>query len=534
MPQIAEPAATPATEAPKPAQPAKPAKEAAKKNVPTPNSKAHTAKGEERKTVYPDLKAALFVADGAADGAKGPITEEVAKKMLKWETEADFAKRLIAANPDLKPEQCLFGDDFILRDEEGAKVRCWNNVGNRPFDEPHCRALAQSILTKRWADSRSGPDMSINGETIVLTKTGRVDSGQHRLIAVILAAQIWRKDPKRWPLWTEAPSIESAVVVGVSENPRVTQTLDEVKPRSVSDVLYTSGHFAKLSTKHRQECSRMLQKSIEFLWKRTNGGGFGTGKDGSAYLTNAMAVDFLERHPTIEKLVKHLFDENADRGISLLRLSPGMMAGVCWLMGSSASDPAAYRKGMPPKEKSLNWTRQAQAEAFFVQLVSDSKNLGTADGQGQLTPLVRALGTLVGDEDGLGGRTSEKLAILAKAWAVLAADPKAKLTDADVSLKDRYHDDELGQRHLLPDEAGYLNNFGGCDLGERPAKAKTEDGEDPADIEAAKEEAKAETQKQAQKPAAKPAEAKPKTPTPKAATPAKPAQAAKPKPVTRK
>ena len=431
----------------------------------------------KREVVYPELQASLFVGEKI-------ITETLAKKILKWETEKEFQARMMAAHKDTTEETWAFKEDYLLKDEEGNKVRCWNVVNNRPFDDTHCRGLAQSLLTRRWADSRNGKGWSINGESIILSLTGRVDSGQHRLIALILACQMQRKNPKRWNLWTEAPSME-----GLEE---VTQTLDNVKPRTVSDILITSNHFATeivggksvpMSNNSRRECSRMLEKAIDFAWKRT-----GTG---AAYKTQQACLDFLAAHPTIEPMVKHLFTENKNRGISLLRLSPGQMAGVAWLMAGSATDGDSYRNGTPPREKLMDFSRLDLAQDFFVMLSGKAK---------QVLAVHHAIGGLVGDDsEGLGGRMNEKLAVLSRAWAILAANPKAVITEHDVALK--YWDDEEGVKHLLAGEDGYISNFGGVDLGEKVKKTASEDGvtgkggaegkaPTPAEVEKGKEDAK--------------------------------------------
>lgn len=454
--------------------------------------------GKPRPIVYAERQSKLCI---GAD----VLSEATAKKILKWETEKEFAAREMAKNKELTEEACakIFRDPdeygapaFILKDEENNWVRCWMNWGNRPFDDTHMRGLAQTILTRRWADSRNGKDMTDNGESLILSQTGRVDSGQHRLIAVPIACQLRRKNPKRWNLWTEAdpPSIECLISVGVSENPLVTETLDNVKPRTVADNLMTSAHFVNLNSGERRECTRMLEKAIAFAWKRSGAQG---------YMTNQACLEFLKLHPTLEVLVRHLFDENKNRGISLLRLSPGQMAGVAWLMATSASDLDAYQNANPPSEKKMDLSRLDLAQDFFVMLSSSPPAK-------QVKAVHHAIGGMVGDDaEGLGGRQFEKLAVLGKAWAILAADPKAIITEADVALK--YWDDALGVKHLLAGDDGYLNYFGGVDLGEKAKKTSSEDGKEgqsgieapdptPAEMEKRKTDAKAKTRaEQAQK-----------------------------------
>ena len=69
--------------------------------------------------------------------------------------------------------------------------------------------------------------ITVNGETIIVTRYADVDSGQHRGIGFLFACQIWEKgdiwngiDPRK--LWPEMPTMECIIVYGVSSSPRVT------------------------------------------------------------------------------------------------------------------------------------------------------------------------------------------------------------------------------------------------------------------------------------------------------------------------
>src|SRR4051812_20788092 len=117
----------PALETPASAKPSKvPAK-------PLPVSKAAI---KTREVVYPELGASFFVGDK-------PITEALAKKMLKWESEKELASRMMAENKDLTEDMCKFKSlkdekgkdapiDPLFKDEESNWIVCWNNLLNRP------------------------------------------------------------------------------------------------------------------------------------------------------------------------------------------------------------------------------------------------------------------------------------------------------------------------------------------------------------------------------------------------------------------
>lgn len=376
------------------------------------------------------------------------------RELLGWEDEENYAVR-ITADGKTKKAQATFGEDYLLKDEEGKKVRCWRNTGNRPFDETHARRLAQDVLGGNWR---------FNGEAIIIGKYGSVESGQHRGAALVLASQIWAKNPDQWPRWKEEPFIESLIVAGVSEAPDVLRTLDNVKPRSESDVIYTSEIFAKLSSADRKECSRMLAAAIDLLWKRTGAAGI---SEFEKYKTNSMALEFRERHPKLTTAVKHLFEENSERAISVLRLSAGAVAALMYLMGTSSSDCDVYHNAAPPSEKVLSFDNWEKAEEFVVELAKGDK----------LASVRKALKGLIDADGGLGGRVNEKMAVVAKAWNLYAA---GRAIEAD-DLALEYYQDAKGNTRLADDPT---HQVGGIDLGQE-AEAPDESEEAPTEEEVA-------------------------------------------------
>jgi hypothetical protein len=422
-----------------------------------------------RPVIYPTVRAEVCA-------GKNAITEAMARQILDWETEGEFQSRMMLQNPGTTKDMWTYGDVYMLKDEDGNKVRCLNNLDNRPFDETWSRGLAQSILRFQWAGAITIDEMvefiygnelsepwvhpetgqvynpgdtiilpagTINGSTIVLSRTGKVESGQHSLCALILAHQMWWKNRRAYPQWDNVkndageltgPVIETVLITGVSEDRRVIMTVDNCKPRSEADVFYTSELFVKLRDfpGKRKEMSRMLASCVDFFWRRTAAQG---------YKTHAEVMALIERHPRIMKALEHIFTENADakraadgsliggRLISNLRLSPGHATALLYLMGCSASDGDAYRNGKPaPMEKGLDWSRWDKAKEFWALI----------GGSQAFAPVREALGRLVEtdkdseDNPGLGGREVEKLAILAAAWKVFVEEGR-HFTELDLT-----------------------------------------------------------------------------------------------------
>jgi len=128
-----------------------------------------------------DLAYPVLTVNGVAVPEENLVTKaDRAKHLLGWEDEEGYALRYVAEHPKVKAAKVSYGDDYLLKDGKGRKVRCHRNSKNRPFDELHCRKLAQDILQGKW---------EFNCETIIISRVGEVHSGQHRLIALVLAAR---------------------------------------------------------------------------------------------------------------------------------------------------------------------------------------------------------------------------------------------------------------------------------------------------------------------------------------------------------
>lgn len=401
------------------------------------------------KTALPVIYDSLDIVEYSINAKQGPLTVDDAKLLLGWETEKDYQARKVAENPASKPEHHIYGEVFHCRDADGCKVRTTNNAHNRAFDETWCEDLIHTILFGQWAGPLTIPGETINGETVRISKYGRVLSGQHQMTALVMSHQVWENsvalagnaaDPK-YPFWADKPGgpvLETLVITGLSEDPRVLMTIDYCKPRTTADVFYTSELFNTRTAPERKELCRMLDAASDFLFTRT---------DAQGYRTHPEMVGFVERHKRLLKCIEHIFVENAPlvtggRKLSKLRLSAGQCSALCYLMacGSEKTDGDTYRNGFPPSEtivdqngkKCIDWTYQEKAREFWARLATaGDKAFGVVR---------RALGNLVdsspdADNQGLGGRLPEKLAIIAGAWEMFkdhAESAGPPFTDADL------------------------------------------------------------------------------------------------------
>lgn len=498
--------------------------------------------------VYPEI---IVTRCWGKDAITGPQAAQLLGLMTEDEAAAEAAQANGLASNAQEAKKLGFKLErwtFQMNDKEDArndKVICKNTTENRMVDMTVVRCHQQDVLHRNWAGPTTIPGETVNGETITIGRNGQVISGQKRLIGLWLAWLEWKRNPEKWKhFWPTEPVLETLLVYGISNHPRVVQTVDNVQPRSEADTFYTTGAAGRIlgkadeqiAPKQKQELCRMLQTALDWLWRRT-------GMSERAYKTNRAAQDFLDGHPKLYQAVKHIFDLNQGRALSLLRLSPGTSASAMLLMAQSKTDPTKWQEAGTPTEKALDLGLWSKAQEFWT---------GLSTKEGQFKVLADALAKLhnIGDDaEGLGGRAVEKLCVLAKAWNLYQAGQK--ITTQGIALE---YGDNDGVTVII-DPPG----FGGIDLG--PVMAQpVEEGSSPTpeEIEAEK---KAERDRRAQellanrnkrvetgqangngkpaapvlvinKPAAQVTSTRP-APTAKA-TPSKPVVPAKPKPVVRK
>lgn len=384
-----------------------------------------------RPIVYPEKKARWCVGDKA-------LTLETIDQMLGWREET--------------PEQ-PFGDDYLFV-FNGTKVRCLNNIRNRPIYWDRVLMLAQEHLHGKW---------KANGETLIIGRTALILNGQHTLIAAKVAEWERTKGPKaeHWQRVHPDPiTVEKLVAYGVEETDEVINTMDTCKPRSLSDVIYRSPYFKDLRSKDRVTVSKMLDHAITFLWDRT-------GAKMDAYAprrTHAEALDFLARHPKLEDAVRHIWNEyRADWDVSTKRVGAGMASGLLYLMaasGTPADRAARYHEGVRDGsacENHLDLGRWADACRFWTMVRAQAP---------EVVAITKALATCLDPLKGLGGTRDEKAAVLARAWAAFQVNPKGKLTAADLKLEYRPGGD------AAPEALALSYGFGGPDRGNRVVKAR--------------------------------------------------------------
>lgn len=403
-----------------PVKVAAPVKKATKKKVPVKEYVQPTTTVEETRDVeYPEIQAILYVGDEA-------LTVEDAKKLLGW-------------TEDSKSEPLK--KDFLFKDVNGKKIKCFNNLNNRPFSMANAVIISQEILRGKW---------KLNGESMIIGRTGLTLSCQHRLIGFILACQEYSLDPSKYvEFWNEEPTLECIIVYGISEVDDVVNTMDTGRPRTLTDVIYRSEYFADLTQQERKEAAKSCQYATNLLWKRT-----GVEDAHGIQKTHSEALAFIQAHPRILECVNLIREDNEENQITHF-ITPGYAAALLYLMGSSKTLPKDYYSKHPHDETQLDWDLWDTACDFWVNLASGSKDSDSVI-------LRKAFMNLI-PEDGGEVSKGERIAVILKAWNLIATDKP--LTEQALRLK--YKVDEEGYRQLLDSPtAGGIDMYSGKDIPE--------------------------------------------------------------------
>lgn len=361
----------------------------------------------QREVIYPEIKARICLREKGTG-----LTEEQAKKLLGWEEE---------------PAEATFGEDFLLKDIHGKKIRCSNDIQNRPLSIANYEALLQEILTGKWR---------MNCENMIIGKTGITLNCQHRLIALVLACQKYRENPENYKdWWDEEPILDTMIAFGCDESDETVNTMDTCKPRSLWEVICRSHYFADLPLAERKVVSRRTADCIKFLWHRTG-----------AFLdafrprrTHSESLHFIERHQRTLAAVKHITEENGTDKISRY-IVPGYAAALLYLMGTSETerekdDKTGYSDVAEPGESLLNFSRWEQACDFWTMIAAGDK---------QMDPIREALGKVLEGHESQGGTPDERVALLAKAWNAWIEN--GDIEESDLILS--YNIDGEGRRTL--------------------------------------------------------------------------------------
>ena len=206
---------------------------------------------------------------------------------------------------------------------EEAKELLKTQARNRP--------LRQSKVERYLAQMRNG-EWGMNGEAIVVSSTGKLLDGQHRLHAVVLYGK----------------PVEFLVVQGVSDN--ASKTLDTGVSRTMKDVLFM---YAVAETTSE---ATHLASAVRWKWKKDNG-----------FIDTRWPME--DGRPT---------EPTPQEALAVVKKHPELLENVRWSIGKH-KQLVGYRCG--PSAFLLHWFSEidtSDARTFFSKLISGA-NLDETD-----------------------------------------------------------------------------------------------------------------------------------------------------------
>lgn len=335
----------------------------------------------------------------------------------------------------------------IFKDLEGNQIKMTKNATNRPFKIGFAKRYMLDMLRKKWA---------MNAETIVIDEHGMVQSGQHRLVGLVLAQQELKKNPakwaKYWPSEGGVPAtveIECLIFTGISSAPEVINTLDIGQKRTLADILYRDSRFpANMAPKKKALLANILAGATRLVWIRSQG----KSVSDAPHYPHSEAMDFLEEHPEILSSVYHIWalqGGNAADGQNVSRyLSMPYAAGLHYLMATSATDSEEYQEKGPSV---LNFALKDRADEFWTQFANGKLP--------EAHPIARLKKLLLSQEASSGMGRDEIVTMVVKAFN-LYLDGKLKVQPDEVEAE-MVENTETGRWKLNEDQ-----RLGGLDVAE--------------------------------------------------------------------
>lgn len=293
------------------------------------------------------------------EGTK-PLTVEDAMELIGW--------TLVEEGP------------FQLHDVHGNKIRLASNSTNRPFRPGIYERYMNEILRDKW---------SLNGETIIFDWDGKCQSGQHRLVAFIMAEETRREQKERWAKYHKGTiTLECIVVHGIDPSPEVVDTIDQGQKRTIGDVFFRGevfGHGSRplslgegkdtielpaMGDKLRQKLCNIAAGAARLVWLRAGG----RVVSDAPHFPVSEAVDFIKDHPGLlysVAFINGLEGGDSKDGHKLSRfLTLGYASALFYLMATSSTDAEEFLEQGP---SALDFKLKKKAQEFWGKFASGAE-----------------------------------------------------------------------------------------------------------------------------------------------------------------
>jgi len=372
---------------------------------------------DDPEVVYSKVDILPFFSKRYNPKALGPLTGERAQELLGWTEEVG---------------QITFGSDFLFKDRNGKKIRCLNNLHNRPFDNKLAEAWMLEVLRRKWR---------MNGETMIIDCKGMTQDAQHRLIGLVWAVQEWHRNPGKWAeYWSTEPTMDTIIIVGIPDDDETVNTINTGKRRSLADAIFRSGYFDDIPYKKRKVVAKIAESCVKRFWERTGQKQLSR----APHMPHSEAIELVDNHPGLLRSILHIYEEDGTTNLIGGYVKQGLAAACLYLMGSGKSDRESYISQR--SEDSLDFTYWDKACEFW-SLVAKKSN--------RLEPMLDALIAFPEDVSGPYIRSMSS-ALVAKSWDLFIRGKK--ITSALIEVQQVTNDDGRLSVAECP-------LFGGIDVG---------------------------------------------------------------------
>jgi hypothetical protein len=417
-----------------------------------------------------EVSVSVYRGDGG-QGQKPSMTVADAKDLIGWRV-VEYASK-----GDETPEKTLM--KFHLRDNQGNKVLLYNNDTNRPIRPGLYKRYALEILRNKW---------KLNGATIVFDEEGKCSEGQHRLIGLIIAEEIRRKEPLKWakygwggPDTKSQLCMDALVVRGISSDPDVKDTQNLGQKQTGGDVVYRRDYFGSEKTgdgprpvndTKRRRLSSILAGAARLVWLRT----MDKKVVDAPHFPPSEMLDFIDAHPKLIEYTYFIHDlEVKSKGGAISKgggsgggMSLGYATGLCYLMAVSSTNPD---KWLEEGVSAINFKAEKKALQFWEKFASPT-NIGDTDPIYNLLNMIRTI------DSGSGQGRDELVGMTIKAFH--AFSDGLEVGEKDLAI--RRMRNNKGDEVLAEDP-----RLGGIDVQGRPEV----EGEDVDSVEETREGSKA-------------------------------------------
>ena len=291
------------------------------------------------------------------------------------------------------------------------------NTNNRPISKGKAALYASELLRGKW---------ELNGEPLIfgIDDEGNeyLISGQHRLLALEKAQELYNADPDKYP--DAILTMHTVVIYGVDVT--TADTVDQINPRSHGDVLFRDEWVNsqipedfKKTTSRRAAWCKALGGAARLVWLRAGGA---TVSSAPKFLTSEMLEFIKEDHPNLCAFVSEVLTAADGKENTGLRMSLPYVAALAYVASLDSVDN---------HEAEVSEDKHEKISLFLSQVAS-----GTGYAPGSPAHAITQYWNKLTSEPGSKDRDLEWVAPFVKCLTALVNGSSCKPSDLKLSKKE--------------------------------------------------------------------------------------------------